>query len=292
MRNFKTQAFAWMLLAPTLLILGVFVFYPALDSFYLSLHEVDAFSTKKVFIGFDNYQMLLQSPEYWQSIQVSILFTLYTVIPSVILSLAAAVMLDANPYFRGVFRTLFLMPVAISSAMAAMLWIFFYNPSSGYLNYLLDLLHISGPNWLGSVHWALPAVAITTVWKDVGFNIIFFIAGLASVPADVIDAARIDGANTWQRFWHVTLPILSPTVLFVTVVSVLNAFQSFGQIHILTSGGPAGSTDTLVYNLYRDAFQNFQTGSASAQAVVLFLIMMAATGIQFYVAKKRIHYGG
>jgi sn-glycerol 3-phosphate transport system permease protein len=290
MKSLRKDAFAWALLAPTLLILGAFVFYPALDSMYLSLHEVDAFSTHKVFIGLDNYRMLFISPEYWQSIKVSVLFTLMTVIPSVFLSLAIAVGLDANPYLRGFFRTVFLMPVAISSAMAGMLWVFFYNPSSGYLNYLLDLIHVHGPNWLGDVHWALPAVAITTVWKDLGFNVIFFIAGLSSVPNDVRDAARIDGANAWQRFWHVVLPILSPTVLFVTVVSVLNAFQSFGQIFILTAGGPADSTNTLVYNLYRDAFRNFQTGSASAQSVILFAIMLLATGIQFYVAKRRIHY--
>jgi sn-glycerol 3-phosphate transport system permease protein len=267
--------------------LGVFIFYPAVASFYLSLHEVDAFSMRTTYIGLDNYKMLLVSPEYWQSLQVSLLFTLLTVVPSVVLSLATAVALDANPYFRGVFRTIFLMPVAISSAMAAMLWIFFYNPSSGYLNYLAELLHLNGPNWLGDTHWALVAVAITTVWKEIGFNIIFFIAGLASVPNDVREAASIDGANAWQRFWHVVLPMLSPTILFVTVVSVINSFQSFGQIHILTEGGPAGATNTLVYNLYRDAFQNFQTGSASAQAVILFFIMLIATLIQFVAIRGR-----
>lgn len=284
------NAFAWLLLLPTLLALGIFVFYPAVNSFYLSLHDVEAFSTRKTFIGFDNYKMLLESPEYWQSIQASIAFTLLTVIPSVVISLAFAVGLDANPYFRGLLRTVFLMPVAISSAMAAMLWIFFYNPTSGYINYILELLGIQGPNWLGDGRWALLAVAIVTVWKEIGFNVIFFLAGLAAIPNDVREAAAIDGANSWQRFWRIVLPMLSPTVLFVTVVSVINSFQSFGQIHILTQGGPAGATSTLVYNLYRDAFQNFQTGSASAQAVILFLIMLAATGVQFYVAKKRIHY--
>jgi sn-glycerol 3-phosphate transport system permease protein len=287
-RSVKDTTLAWTLLLPTLVILGLFVFYPAVESFYLSLHEVDAFSTKKVFIGLDNYRMLMVSPEYWQSLQNSVMFTIMTVVPSVVLSLAAAVGLDANPYFRNFLRTVFLMPVAISSAMAAMLWIFFYNPSSGYLNYLLELLHINGPNWLGSGKWALPAVAITTVWKDIGFNVIFFLAGLSSIPSDVREAAAIDGANAWQRFWFVVLPMLAPTVLFVTVVSVINSFQSFGQIHILTQGGPAGATNVMVYNLYRDAFQNFQTGSASAQAVILFLVMLAATAVQFSVAKKQI----
>jgi len=280
---------AWILLLPTLVVLGVFVFYPALNSFYLSLHEVEAFSTRKTFIGFDNYKMLLDSPEYWQSIQATIAFTLLTVIPSVVLSLALAVGIDSNPYARGLLRTIFLMPVAISSAMAAMLWIFFYNPTSGYINYVLELVGIQGPNWLGDGRWALLAVAIVTVWKEIGFSVIFFLAGLAAIPNDVREAAAIDGANAWQRFWQIVLPMLGPTVLFVTVVSVINSFQSFGQIHILTQGGPAGSTSTLVYNLYRDAFQNFQTGSASAQAVILFLIMLGVTAVQFYVAKKRIH---
>jgi sn-glycerol 3-phosphate transport system permease protein len=284
------HVFAWLLLLPTLLVLGVFVFYPALNSFYLSLHEVEAFSTRETYIGFDNYKMLLESPQYWQSIQATIGFILLTVIPSVVLSLAIAVGLDANPYCRGLIRTVFLMPVAISSAMAAMLWIFFYNPTSGYINYVLEHFGIRGPNWLGDGPWALLAVAIVTVWKEIGFNVIFFLAGLAAIPTDIREAASLDGANAWQRFWQIVLPMLSPTVLFVTVVSVINSFQSFGQIHILTQGGPAGATSTLVYNLYRDAFQNFQTGSASAQAVILFLIMLAATGIQFYVAKKRVHY--
>ncbi|MFL5814901.1 MAG: carbohydrate ABC transporter permease [Bdellovibrionia bacterium] len=282
--------FAWLLLLPTLVVLGVFVFYPAINSFYLSLHEVEAFSTHKTFIGLDNYKMLLESPQYWQSIQATISFILLTVIPSVILSLAFAIGIDANPYFRGLLRTIFLMPVAISSAMAAMLWIFFYNPTSGYINYVLEIFGARGPNWLGDGRWAVLAVAIVTVWKEIGFSVIFFLAGLAAIPSDIREAAALDGANAWQRFWQIVLPMLSPTVLFVTVVSVINSFQSFGQIHILTQGGPAGATSTLVYNLYRDAFQNFQTGSASAQAVILFLIMLAATAVQFWVAKKRIHY--
>ena len=235
--------------------------------------------------------MLLQSPEYWQSLKVSISFAILTVIPSVLLSLAIALGLDANPFFRNSLRTIFLLPVAVSSAMAAMLWVFFYNPSSGYFNYILELFHITGPNWLGDGKWALIAVAITTVWKEIGFNIIFFLAGLSSIPNDIKEAASLDGANAWQKTIFVILPMLSPTLLFVTVVTFINSFQSFGQIRILTEGGPAGATNTLVYNLYRDAFQNFQTGSASAQSIILFFIILIATAIQFRAAKKHIHYG-
>lgn len=287
----RQAALAWALLLPTLFVLGIFVVYPALQSFYLSVHDVEPFSRKTTFVGLDNYTQLATSPEYWQSLKISFLFMGYTVVPSILLSLGVALALDANPYVRGLFRTIFLVPVAISSAMAAMLWIFIYNPTAGYLNYVLDVMGVAGPNWLADPGWALPAISIATVWKEMGFNIIFFLAGLAGVPPELKEAAVMDGANAWQRFVFVTLPILSPTIFFVTVVSIINSFQSFGQIHILTGGGPAGATTTLVYNLYLDAFVNFRTGFASAQAVLLFVIIMAATVLQFKMAKRRVHYG-
>jgi len=287
----RNQAWlGWALLAPTFLILGVFVFLPSVQSLYLSLFDFNAFMTRQTFVGLDNYSMLFSSPEYWQSIGTTLLFVVLTSVPAVILSLLIATALDANAYFGGLLRTVFLLPVAVSSAMAAMLWIFIYNPSSGYLNYVLELLGVSGPNWLGDPNWAVLAVAIATIWKELGFNVIFFLAGLASVPPDLKEAAALDGAGRWQTYRHVTLPMLSPTILFVSVVTVLNSFQSFGQIHILTAGGPAGATTTMVYNLYRDAFQNFQTGSASAQAVILFLLMLIGTTVQFRFARSRVHY--
>lgn len=280
-----------LLLAPTLAALGVFIVYPAVNSLYLSFHEVDPFSGGRYFIGWENYVNLLGSEEYQKSIVVSFWFVVWTVIPSVALGLAIAVGLDSLPFFQGFFRTLFLLPVAISSAMAAMLWIFIYNPTAGYLNYAISWFGATGPNWLGDPEWALLAVAIATVWKEVGFNVIFFLAGLASVPKELREAALMDGANPWQRFRHVVLPVISPTVFFVTVVSVIHSFDSFGQIHILTRGGPAGETNVLVYKLYRDAFENFRSGFASAQAVILFGLILAVTLIQFKVAKGKVHYG-
>jgi ABC-type sugar transport system permease subunit len=286
-----SRALAWALLIPALAPLLIFVALPALSSLWLSFHETAPFSRAAVFVGWENYRLLWASPEYWHCARVSGLFALYTVVPSIFLSLGVALALDANPRFQGLFRMIFLMPVAISSAMAAMLWLFLYNPTAGYLDYALEKTGVQGPNWLGDPRWALPAVALATVWKELGFNIIFFLAGLASVPPELNEAAALDGAGFFQRLRHVTLPILSPTIFFVTVVSTVNSFQSFGQIHILTGGGPAGETDTLVYNLYRDAFVHFRTGYASAQAVILFAIIMGATAVQFRLAQKRVHYG-
>lgn len=289
--NRRSTPLAWGLLLPTLVVLSLFVVYPAIQSLALSFQDVEPFSKRSFFIGLENYEVLFKSPDYWQSVRVTFSFLLMTVIPSLVLSLSIAVLLDANPFFQSAFRTLFLLPVAISSSMAAMLWIFIYNPTSGFLNYVLDLFGIHGPNWLADPDSALVAVAVATVWKEIGFNIIFFLAGLTSIPTELKEAAELDGASGWQSFLHVTLPLLSPTLFFVSVVSVINSLQSFGQIHILTTGGPMGETTTLVYNLYRDAFVKFRTGLASSEAVILFALIMIATIIQFRLAKKRVYYG-
>ncbi len=296
-RSLRRPGDSWLavaLLAPSIVILGVFVLWPALESVHLSLLDFDPFMTHSNFVGFENYKLLSTSPDYWESLGVTFIFLFMTAIPNVIIALLLALALDREPFLRGIFRSVFLMPVAVSSAMAAMLWIFIYNPSSGFLNYGIEYLFAAlgkggthGPNWLGDPDVALASVAVTTIWKEVGFNIIFFLAGLASIPSELKAAAKIDGAGSFATFWHVTLPLLAPTVLFVSVVSILNSFQSFGQIHILTAGGPANATNTLVYNLYRDAFENFQTGSASAQAVILFLLMLIATVVQFRISKGK-----
>ena len=265
--------------------------YPALQSFILSFQDVEPFSKQSFFIGFENYRVLFSSPDYWQSLRVTLYFLVMTVIPSLLLSLAIAITLDANPFFQNFLRTLFLLPVAISSSMAAMLWIFIYNPTAGFLNYILDVMGIHGPNWLADPDYALLAIAVATVWKEIGFNIIFFLAGLTAIPTELKEAAELDGASPRQRLFYVVLPLLSPTLFFVSVVSVINSLQSFGQIHILTAGGPMGESTTLVYNLYRDAFVKFRTGLASSEAVVLFILIMGATIFQFRMAKKRVHYG-
>ena len=169
----RDALFAWLLLAPTLVSLGVFTLYPALRSLHLSFFDFNAFMTRQTFVGLDNYRLLFLSPDYWQSLVTTLGFVTMTAVPSVLIALAVATALDLSPFMRGFLRTVFLMPVAVSSAMAAMLWVFIYNPSSGYFNYLLDLLGIAGPNWLGDSRWALFSVALTTVWKETGFNVIF-----------------------------------------------------------------------------------------------------------------------
>ncbi|MEY4630421.1 MAG: hypothetical protein RIQ81_541 [Pseudomonadota bacterium] len=277
---------AWAFLAPALVLLSAFVVGPALFSVFLSFHDFRPFSFDLVHVGVDQYRELANSPDYRASLVATLRFVLYTVPASVVGSLLIAVFLDATPWFRSVMRTIFLLPVGISPAMAAMLWIFLFNPSVGYLNYLLSLAGVSGPAWLTDPNWAPVAVSIATVWKEIGFNIIFLLAALAQVPVELKEAAWIDGANAFRRFFHVTLPVISPALFFVMVVTAIHAFESFGQIHILTRGGPAGSTSVLVYQLFRDGFENARLGLAAAEAVMLFLIIGGVTVFQFVIGRK------
>lgn len=285
---------AWWFMLPSLLILAVFTVYPALLSVWMSFHESDPFAGNLLsgmeWVGWSHYQELITSPEYWASLNVTFKFALLTVPLSVIFSLILALGLQSRPFFQNTLRGLFLSPVGVSPAMAGMLWVFIYNPTAGYLNLMLQKFGWTGPGWLTDPEWALPAVAIATVWKETGFNVIFFLAGLAAVPLDLYEAATVDGASKYRQFWSVTLPMISPTLFFVVTVSVIHAFESFGQIHVLTRGGPANATAVLVYSLYRDAFANLRTGFASAQAVVLFLIILILTLIQVAAARRRVHY--
>ncbi|MHB8578013.1 MAG: carbohydrate ABC transporter permease, partial [Dehalococcoidia bacterium] len=209
----------------------------------------------------------------------------------VLLGLALALL--ANARLRGmfVFRTIFSSTVATSVAVASLMWLLMFNPSIGVLNYLLSLIHGARIQWLTSPKYALISVSMATVWLQLGFNTIVLLAGMQSIPDILYESARVDGAGQIRQFFSITLPMLSPTLFFVIVISTIRAFESFGQIDLLTQGGPNGSTFTLVYSIYRNAFFNFgATGVASAQAVVLFGVILLLTAIQFGVAERKVFY--
>jgi len=280
----------WYLL-PALAPLIVFSIYPAFYSLVLSFFEVAPFSGEHFYVGVDHYRELASDSEYFQSLLATATFAMISVPMSVGASLVLALLLEQRPYAAGTLRTLFLLPLGVSPAMAAMLWIFLFNPTAGYLNYVLELLHIPGPNWLTEPRWAMLAVCITTVWKEIGFNLIFFLGGLAAISPSILEAARIDGAGYWRQLRSVQLPLLAPTLLFVCVISIIHACESFGQIHILTHGGPADATNVLVYKIYRDGFEYFRAGFASAQAVILLIIVLSLTALQFLFLSRKMHYG-
>ncbi len=288
----KAAIEGYLYIAPTLLILLIFVFLPVITSFRLSIHRVAPFGNRMIYVGAGNYLRLLQDPDYWNSIKVTLLFTLGTVPTGLFLAVLLGIALSYPlRHLTGLHRLLLFVPVVISSAVAGVLFRWLYNPVVGYLNYWLSLLGIEGPNWLASKEWALVAVIIATVWKEFGFNVIVSLAGVQNIDNSYYDAAKVDGANAWQRIRYVTLPLLSPTLFFLLIINVIHSFEAFGQIHVLTQGGPGQATMTLVYSIFYDAFVGTpQRGYASAQAYLLALMVIAMSYIQFTSVGRKVHY--
>lgn len=277
-------------LAPSLFLFAVFVFYPLVRSIWLGFHATDPFGRREVWAGIEQYRDVLTSPDFRYSLMVTGQFALYTVVPATLIGLYLALLVHRRLPGILLFRTVFSSTVASSVAVSSVMWLLLLNPGVGVLNYLLDRSGVPTANWLTDPTWALPAVAMTTVWMNVGFATIVILAGLQNIPEELYESARVDGANRWNQFLHVTLPGLSPTLLFVSVVGVIFAFQSFGQIHILTRGGPLDSTTVIVYSIYQEAFLHYNIGLASAQAVVLFVIVLLLTLAQFAVAQRWVFY--
>lgn len=285
-----TRAVGYFFLAPCAILMVIFTVYPALASLYNSFFLISPFGDKRIFVTWENYLELLSSPSYHNSLKVTLMFVVLTVPVGIVFAIVVAVLLNQDLFGMTVYRTIFFLPLAISPAMAGVIWKFFYNTRTGLLNYLLELANINGPAWLTDPKWALIAIALTTVWKQSGFNIIILLAGLQNIPEELYEAAKIDGAQGLKIFRYITLPLLSPALFFVLITSVINSFEVFGQVHVLTHGGPAQATNLLVYDLYRTAFVNFNTGLASAQATAIFFIVLAITLFQWKVVGKKVHY--
>jgi sn-glycerol 3-phosphate transport system permease protein len=279
------------LLAPTFLILLPFLYWPTLQSFIMSLFKEAPFGTRKFFYGFHNYVAILTDPEYLGSIWKTLLFTVLVIGLGLSISLLMAVML--NQRMKGIkfYRMFFFMPYAISPAVAASLWVFLLNPAAGFINYLFYLFFHIQPAWLTNGALAFVSITLANIWKNMGFNILFFLAGLQSIPESTIEAGKIDGAGPFQNFFKITIPLLSPTTFYlVTMNLIFSVFENFGIIDIMTQGGPAGATNLLMYNLYQDLFIYFRSGAAAAETVILFLLLMSATLIYFYQNQENIHY--
>ena len=281
---------ALLFLAPSLVIFGVFIFYPLVRTMWLGTQLTDPFGNTRS-VGLDQYRDVLTSSDFRDSLWVTVKFTLFTVPLGIVLGLGLAVL--AHQRLRGitVFRTLFSSTVATSVAVASLMWLTLLNPSVGLVNSALDALGRDPINFLQDPQWALVSVSLATVWLNLGFTFIVMSAGLQSVPDELLESASIDGAGPWMRFRHVTLPLLSPTLAFAVVVLTINAFQSFGQIDLLTRGGPLDRTNVVVYSIYEQAFERANQGVASAQAVVLFGILLLLTVVQFRFLERRVFYG-
>src|SRR6266446_8285535 len=277
-------------LAPALFIFVVFVFIPLGRTFYLSFFNTRSTGVISTFNGIDHYIDLVTSETFRSTLLATGLFAIYTVPIGIALGLILAVLLNQRLRGISVFRTMMASTIAISAAVGSLIWLLLFNPSLGLLNYVLSLVGVRGPEWLIQPTIAIIAVSITTIWLTLGTNIIVLLAGLQGIPEEIYEAARLDGARGARMFTRITVPMVSPSLFFLLVVDTVAVLQAFTQIHLLTRGGPVDATRTLVYSIYQDAFQNFQFGFASAQAVILLLLVMGLTLIQFRFVERLVHY--
>ena len=277
-------------LAPSLLHLTVFVFTPIIFAAYLSLHRWDVVVPDKPFVGLDNFRELASDPTFWNALKNTAVYTL-NVPMAMALSLGVALMMNRRLKGVAFLRALYFLPSVTSFVAIALVWMWIYHPTFGVANFALAAVGIGPVQWLNSTSTAMLSVIIFSVWLSLGYQMVIFLAGLQGIPDHFYDAARIDGANNWQRFWNITLPLLKPTTFFILVTSIISSFQVFTSIYIMTAGGPVGSTDVIVYHIYQSAWEELRMGYASAMSWILFVIIVIATWIQFKLIGREAEYG-
>ncbi len=281
----------YLLIFPSMIILSLFLYWPTIQSVVLSFYRQAPFGSRRIYVAFENYINLFTDPSYLSSIGRTILFVTISITGGLVISLILATLVNQELKGIKIYRTIFFIPYAISPTVAGSLWVFLLNPVAGHVNYILDLLLNLQIPWLTNGFWAFTAIVIATIWKNMGFNIIFFLAGLQSIPDVVYESARIDGASTFKIFTKMTIPLLSPTTFYLVIMNIIfTVFQSFGIIDIMTQGGPADATNLTIYKLYRDLFINFRPGIAATQSVVLLFMVIVVTFIHFKFGSKSVHY--
>jgi multiple sugar transport system permease protein len=286
----RTEAlWAFAFLAPDFVGFLTFTLVPVVASLALSFVSWNLIRSPR-WVGFENYATAFGDPLFWKVTFNTVYYTVGSVPTGVALSLGLAVIL--NQKLRGValLRTLYFLPVVSSTVAVALVWRWLYEPDFGVINYALSWFGVSPIGWLTTTEWAMPAVILMSIWKGIGYNMVIFLAGLQGIPRHLYEAAAVDGATAWQRFWHITVPLLSPTTFFVTVIAVIGSFQVFSQVYIMTSGGPAESTSTIVYYIYQKGFQEFDMGYASALAWLLFAVIFVFTLVQFRLQREWVYY--
>ncbi len=267
------QIAAWIFLFPALILLGIFLIWPIAYLFYLSFTAGSFTASGTHWVGLRNYSRLLLNPDFWQVIGNTAYFTIGTVIPSLVIPLGLAVLLNRAFALRGLLRSAYFLP-SITSLVAAGLGFRWLFQTDGPVNAFLSAIAIEPISWLGSTTWAMPVLILLSIWKQLGFNMVVFLAGLQAIPPSRYEAAELDGANSWQQFWYITLPGLRPTIIFATITTVIFTLRSFEQVYVITGGGPINSTNLLVYYIYQEAFAQFDFGYAAAAATVLLAIAL------------------
>ncbi|WP_425465035.1 carbohydrate ABC transporter permease [Paenibacillus sinopodophylli] len=275
---------------PAMIPLIIFWIIPLGTIFYLSFTDWDFMSPVKTFVGLDNYLYLFDNPAFYQSLRVTLLFCLGSVIPVMIGGLGLALLLNRSLKGAAWYRTLMFSPWVTPTVAVSIVWSWILEPKVGLANTVLRWFGLDGVGWLQDTKWALAGVLIVTIWKLIGWTMVFYIVALQNVPRELLQAGDLDGAGSWSKLRHITLPLISPTTLFLFIVQTISALQAYDQINVLTQGGPAGSTRTLLYMYYQSAFESFDIGQASSVAVVLVLTCMLLSLVSFAISSKTVHY--
>ena len=282
----------WLFLTPALALIGIFFVLPVLAGLVLSFTDFDIYAigdpANARFIGLGNYKSVLANPVFWKALGNTFYFVIVGGPLSVLVSLAAALLVHSKrAKWPGFFRTVYFTPVVTTLVAVAIVWRYLDHPKYGLVNALLNKIGLPSVDWLGDPHWSMPAIVILAVWKNFGYNMLIFIAGLANIPEEQYEAAQIDGASWWARFRHVTLPGLAPTFVFVAIITMLGNFQIFAEPYVMTQGGPLQSTTTVVLMMYEEGFRWWRMGLAASIAFILFLIMLAGTWLQIRLTRER-----
>ncbi|HEY0602211.1 MAG TPA: sugar ABC transporter permease [Herpetosiphonaceae bacterium] len=280
-----------LLVGPNLLLFGIFTFWPLIYNAYLSFVQWDMISPIKIWVGAANYQTMFADPSFKQVLLNTFYFTGVSVLLTTLLGLGAALLLNQPLRGRNGVRAVLFAPTVLSGAAIGIVWIYIFDPRYGLIDAMLGWFGANSPEWLTNPRWAMPAVIIVYVWKNLGYSVVIFLAGLQGIPRELYEAARVDGASAWQRFRYVTLPGLSPVMFFLVLTGVLSSFQSFDIIATMTKGGPVDATNTLIYYLYEQGFIGFNAGRAGVAAVLLFGMMLAFTMVQMRYTENRVTYG-
>jgi sn-glycerol 3-phosphate transport system permease protein len=287
---FRSGWLPWALLAPQMAVILVFFFWPAGQALFQSLQQQDPFGTSIEYVGLQNFRQLFDDPGYIESFKTTAVFSVLVAGIGIALSLMLAVFAERIVRGATFYKTMLILPYAVAPAVAAVLWVFMFSPSLGVVAYALGKIGIDWNHLLNSGH-AMTLIVMAAIWKQLSYNFLFFLAGLQSIPKSLIEAASIDGAKPWRRFWTVQFPLLSPTTFFLLVINVVYAFfDTFAIVDAATQGGPGKDTAILVYKVYYDGFKAMDLGGSAAQSVVLMLIVVLLTIIQFRYVEKKVNY--
>jgi sn-glycerol 3-phosphate transport system permease protein len=288
--RFKSWWLPWVLIAPQMAIILVFFFWPAGRVLYQSVLTQDAFGTSTQFVGLENFKRLWDDETYLASFKTTALFSVLVAVLGLSIALLLAVMADRVTRGATIYKTLLIWPYAVAPAIAGVLWLFMFAPSVGIVSYALRALGFEWNHLLNGTH-AMALIVMAAVWKQISYNFLFFLAGLQSIPKSLIEAAAIDGARPWRRFWTIVFPLLSPTTFFLLVINVVYAFfETFAIVDAATNGGPGKDTAILVYKLYYDGFKALDLGGSAVQSAVLMAIVIALTVVQFRYVEKKVQY--